>query len=207
MYKVYMHVFPNGKKYIGITAQSLKRRFDCGRGYQINPMKRAIKKYGWENVKHELLLDNLTKEEAYKEEIELIKKYNTTDSRYGYNVSTGGSGSNGCKASNETKEKMRSAHIGKKLSEETKRKIGQNLMKNITGERFGRLVAIEAAHKNNILYWTCKCDCGNIVTVRANNLLQGKVRSCGCYRHELLILRNRGEVYESDNDIGKAQIL
>ena len=54
-----MHVFPNGKKYIGITAQALERRFDCGRGYQINPMKRAIKKYGWENVRHELLFNNL----------------------------------------------------------------------------------------------------------------------------------------------------
>jgi len=202
-----MHVFPNGKKYIGITAQALKRRFDCGRGYQTNPMKRAIKKYGWENVRHELLFNNLEKEDAYKKEIELIEKYNTTNIENGYNISAGGSGSNGWKASNETKEKMRLSHTGKNLRENAKDKIGQAHRKDITGEKFGRLTALEIAHKNKKLFWTCRCDCGNIVTVRADHLLQGKVRSCGCYRHELLILRNKGEVHGSNNDIGKAQIL
>ena len=41
-YKVYMHIFPNGKKYIGITKQTLKDRFDSGYGYRIPPMKNAI---------------------------------------------------------------------------------------------------------------------------------------------------------------------
>ena len=59
-----MHTFPNGKRYIGITKQELNARFDNGNGYKNNPMKRAIKKYKWENVKHDLLFDNLTKEQA-----------------------------------------------------------------------------------------------------------------------------------------------
>ena len=75
MYKVYMHTFPNGKRYIGITMQELKARFDNGNGYKNNPMKRAIKKYGWDNIKHELLLDDLTKEQAEQKEIDLFFIY------------------------------------------------------------------------------------------------------------------------------------
>lgn len=33
-YKVYMHIFPNHKVYIGITCQSLRARFNNGRGYK-----------------------------------------------------------------------------------------------------------------------------------------------------------------------------
>ena len=49
-YKVYEHVFPNGKKYIGITCRSLKERFKNGRGYCHNShMANAIKKYDLTN--------------------------------------------------------------------------------------------------------------------------------------------------------------
>ena len=41
-YKVYMHIFPNSKKYIGVTKRALKDRFDNGNGYRIPPMKNAI---------------------------------------------------------------------------------------------------------------------------------------------------------------------
>ena len=71
-YKVYMHISPIGKKYIGITKQSLKKRFDNGRGYKgCFRFKKAIDKYGWENIEHILLKDNLTEEEAKKMEIDL----------------------------------------------------------------------------------------------------------------------------------------
>lgn len=90
MYKVYMHVTPNGKKYIGITSASLKRRWGNGQGYKSQLFNRAIEKYGWSNIEHVLLYDNLTAEEAKKKEIELIAKYKTTDRKYGYNKSNGG---------------------------------------------------------------------------------------------------------------------
>ena len=90
-YKVYMHISPSGKKYIGITKQSLKKRFDNGRGYKgCFRFKKAIDKYGWENIEHILLKDNLTQAEAKKMEIDLISKYKTTDNRFGYNCSIGG---------------------------------------------------------------------------------------------------------------------
>ena len=60
---------------------------------------------------------------------------------------------------------------------------------NITGQRFGRLVAIKLIPKeertwsNKERAWLCKCDCGNEVIVRQRSLLGARVtRSCGCLR-------------------------
>lgn len=89
-YTVYMHVFPNSKKYIGITRQEPKKRYGGGYHYHTQVVGKAIKKYGWENIEHKIMYSNLTKEEAEKREQELIKKYKTIRKEYGYNISIGG---------------------------------------------------------------------------------------------------------------------
>ena len=90
-YIVYCHVFSNNKKYFGITCQGYKNRWGKGgSGYKGQLVYNAIEKYGWYNTKHYILFKNLTEEEAEQKEIELIARYNTTDRRYGYNVSAGG---------------------------------------------------------------------------------------------------------------------
>ena len=73
-YCVYKHIFPNNKVYIGVTCRKPEYRWDNGNGYTNTQRKiyNAIQKYGWENVKHEILFENLTKEEAEQKEIELI---------------------------------------------------------------------------------------------------------------------------------------
>ena len=192
-YKVYMHIFPNGKKYIGITKQSLKERFDSGYGYRVSPMKNAIQKYGWKNVEHKLLFENLGKEEAYQKEIELIELYKTTDIKYGYNISKGGSGSNGCVPSMETRLKMSKAHQGRVFSEKSKEKISQSRIKDITGDKFGRLTPLYYVREKNKLFWICKCDCGTETKVRADHILQGKTKSCGCIAKEMTIKRNQSD--------------
>ena len=50
----------------------------------------AIQKYGWENITHEILREGLSKNEAENEEIRLIKLFNSTDSKHGYNIENGG---------------------------------------------------------------------------------------------------------------------
>ena len=91
-YSVYIHTSPSGKVYIGITRRLPKYRWGKGgKGYKENEyFYRAILKYGWDNFSHEILCDNLTKEEAQKLEIELIALYNAADSNFGYNISLGG---------------------------------------------------------------------------------------------------------------------
>lgn len=95
-YTVYIHIAPNGKKYIGITCQKLETRWGKnGRGYfhQNNShLERAILKYGWDNFKHEIIADGLEEVEAKRLERKLIAKYNTNNAEFGYNKTGGGDG-------------------------------------------------------------------------------------------------------------------
>lgn len=55
--------------------------------------------------------------------------------------------------------------------------------RNIVGQRFGRLIAIEedVNRKNHVI---CQCDCGNTTIVSRHNLISEKTRSCGCLQKE-----------------------
>ena len=56
---------------------------------------------------------------------------------------------------------------------------------DLTGQRFGRLTVVSRCEsRGNMSVWKCKCDCGNVTDVYANNLRRGKTQSCGCYRLE-----------------------
>ena len=61
-------------------------------------------------------------------------------------------------------------------------------IKDLTGQRFGKLTALERLdEKSNRCYlWRCVCDCGKEVTVRANALTSGNTKSCGCAKREAL---------------------
>lgn len=107
-YSVYIHTTPNDKKYVGITTQKPEDRWINGLGYKKNThFYRAIKKYGWNNINHEILFVNLLESEATEIEKELIKKYKTMNPNYGYNSTSGG-------------------EIGKTLTEQAKIKISEN---------------------------------------------------------------------------------
>lgn len=83
---IYKHTFPNGKVYIGMTESPTKRFGTDGIGYKSNvPMYNDIEKYGWENIKTEILKCGLSLEEAQQQEKEFILAYNSEDSSFGYN--------------------------------------------------------------------------------------------------------------------------
>jgi hypothetical protein len=58
---------------------------------------------------------------------------------------------------------------------------------DLTGRRFGRLVAIEDTGKKawGSYVWRCLCDCGNESEVSAGDLTAGRTKSCGCLQKEL----------------------
>ena len=113
MYSVYKHTCPNGKVYIGITSKSPKERW--GHRYKNNiHFTRAINKYGWENIKHEILYTGMTKEEAEQKEIELIAMHKSNQQEYGYNIAKGGHSNSGYRHSDETKMKIRNSLKGEK---------------------------------------------------------------------------------------------
>ncbi len=57
--------------------------------------------------------------------------------------------------------------------------------RDLTGNRFGRLVAQTWFSKNNTRFWVCLCDCGKQNIVRTANLTTGQVRSCGCLARDV----------------------
>ena len=86
-YKVYKRIAPDGRIYVGCTAQTLIKRSGAdGSGYRDNAeLWEAIQKFGWNNFVSEILLETEDAELAAETETEYIKKHNTTDSRYGFN--------------------------------------------------------------------------------------------------------------------------
>ena len=133
-YTVYMHTSPSGKRYIGITSTLIEERWRNGRGYLYKHKNKdeykqpafahAILKYGWDNIKHEIIASNLTKDEAEQREIDLISYYHSNQPEYGYNISNGGNYAG--KHSEETKRKIGEFNKGKITSEETKRKMSES---------------------------------------------------------------------------------
>lgn len=64
-------------------------------------------------------------------------------------------------------------------------------MIDVTGEVFGRLTVIEPIRQRGKkeIYWRCQCSCGKLTLVMAQNLREGKIQSCGCYKAERVSTR------------------
>ena len=58
--------------------------------------------------------------------------------------------------------------------------------KDLANKKFNRLTVIKYSHSDERgeAHWVCKCDCGNMRTVRGSCLRMGRSQSCGCYRKE-----------------------
>ena len=120
-YWVYIHTCPNGKKYVGCTKQEPYRRWDCGRGYKSQFFGKAILKYGWNNITHEIF-EMESEEKMYLKEKELINLYHSNDPEYGYNCTEGGEGCPGHVVSEEARAKMKKAKEGFTGNESTWKK-------------------------------------------------------------------------------------
>jgi len=132
-YKLYVHVFPNGKRYVGITGQKVNRRWRDGRGYAQNiRMTNAINKYGWDNIEHRIIRDGLTLKEAETLEKAYIANWKLMDEQYGYNYAEGGT--------------------HPRHSDSTRKKIGEKSKGRTHSEAFKRWISDKNSGERNYMY-------------------------------------------------------
>lgn len=158
-YTVYKHTTPSGKVYIGITGKDVEARWRNGSGYsRNNHFWNAIKKYGWENISHEILASNLSREEACEAEKMYICLYQSADQSKGYNLTFGGErGAIHTEASRKKLSESRKGkryNIGVPFTEERKKHLREHHA-DVRGERnpnFGKKwtkeqIAIRQSHR------------------------------------------------------------
>ena len=68
-----------------------------------------------------------------------------------------------------------------------------NRYKNITGQKFNKLIAISfIKRENKKTYWSFQCDCGEVIIKNSHEITRNKIKSCGCLLLEhLKILANK----------------
>ena len=162
-YSLYVHINKiNNKRYYGITSQKPKDRWRNGKGYKNHKNNKkdtyfynAIRKYGWDNFKHEVLFEGLTKEEACLLEQCYIVLYDTTNRNKGYNRTTGGESFNHTddtkKALSDLYKGENNPFYGKHHTEETRKRISEKIKSERCGENnpmYGKHLSKE--HKQKI---------------------------------------------------------
>lgn len=90
-----------------------------------------------------------------------------------------------CKCGNLTKVDSSALRRGTTLSCGClqKERVGQTWFKDLTGQRFGKLVVLKRAEENTSnggVVWVCQCDCGTIKNIPGECLRSGASMSCGC---------------------------
>ena len=71
------------------------------------------------------------------------------------------------------------------------------VFKDISGKRFGKLVAlypVDKRNRNETVHWLCKCDCGNETIADGSQLRNGNRKSCGCLHKEQLVGIDRSKI-------------
>lgn len=146
----------NGKAYIGLTVKAAPSRW-VDHWYEAThqcrfPLHRAMIKYGLENSTFEVVFVASSGAEMSAKEIELIKKLNLADRRYGYNLSEGGRLGFTRTHTVETKRKISEAKRG--CSPSPRRKLNDDAVKFIKSSTlsYNELAQKFGAHKRSIQY-------------------------------------------------------
>jgi len=104
----------NGKLYIGQTIQCMKVRLNYHFSNSGSPMiHNALNKYGRSNFNTIILCECSSKEELDKMEKYYIKYYDSTNRKFGYNISEGGDGTHGYRHTQKAKDAMSKFRKGK----------------------------------------------------------------------------------------------
>jgi group I intron endonuclease len=129
----------NGKRYVGQTVNVNKRMTKHKIFKSDMALSLAIRKYGWNSFSCEVLACCFGQENSNYLETSYIAELNTLASNgFGYNLRTGG---NVSAHSASSLGKMSAANKGKKLSDETKRRISEGLRGRNVSQDTRRLIA------------------------------------------------------------------
>lgn len=149
---IYEHISPSGKIYVGITSKkSLNARWEGGNGYiRCKLFYKAIQKYGWDNIEHNVIATGLGEKTAKNMERDLIAFYKARG--ISYNITDGGDGIVGVPKSDlqrktvgniwkgkqipsAIREKMSKAHLGVPLNKAHKDNIRKSKIGNTNGNK------------------------------------------------------------------------
>ena len=112
MYSIYVHTTPDGRKYVGSTSLEPKIRFNGGSNYKTcTRFYNAIKLFGWDNIKHEILETVEDKETALKREEYYTLLFRSNEPEFGYNILTGRKGLIQSEESNKKKSESLKGRI------------------------------------------------------------------------------------------------
>jgi hypothetical protein len=90
-----------------------------------------------------------------------------------------------CRCDCGVEREVKSASLRRGLSTSCGCRQREILVKDMVGERYGRLVVKERAGSiRDIAQWLCVCDCGKETRVTGDALRRGNTRSCGCLLNE-----------------------
>jgi group I intron endonuclease len=119
----------NFKVYVGQTTRDFDVRWrqhqndaKCGKDYNLG---KAIRKYGIENFSAHIAATASSKDDLYRLETCWIISLRSNNPKFGYNMTFGGEGTLGYKASEETRRKQSKARKGRKLSEQARMNIAK----------------------------------------------------------------------------------
>jgi hypothetical protein len=77
---------------------------------------------------------------------------------------------------------------------------------NLSGEKFGKLLAIKKApNKGNFSAWHCKCDCGKEFIAETRGLINNRTKSCGCDKRPHLENKRFGKLLVLKEIIERSQ--
>jgi len=132
----------NNKEYIGLTTRTLEQRWKqhiCESNKQDSwewntPLGNAIKKYGKDSFEVFVLEECSSETEMKQKEIQLIRERKSLAFETGYNLTLGGDGRLGYKLSEKTKRKIGEGNLGKIMSNESKEKMSIAAKKRCVGK-------------------------------------------------------------------------
>lgn len=221
---VYRHISPSGKVYVGITCQKLKHRWgQDGKNYfrlrkngkYAHPIfVKALLKYGWNNFKHDIVLEGISKSEADYAEKYLIKWYKLHG--ISYNCTDGGDGVIGvefteerCARHSMLMKKWYESHVSPMLghhhSEEARNKIKEHHVKtrpestknkiraSLLGKKFSaeRIANIRAAHAKERIP-IVQLDMNNVLIAEYDSIMDAS-RATGIHNSQIVsAVKRRG---------------